>query len=130
VSFYEQVYGQRWSDEELREVSNVWEILVETFFQPLVGEDARVLDIGCGFCHFLNHLQAGEKIGVDAGPDVSRFAAPEVRIVQTEDLTLRGLPEQSFDCIFISNFLEHLENSRQVVASLCRARMLPWFIRR
>jgi SAM-dependent methyltransferase len=124
VSLYEQVYQRRWTDAELRNVSRVWEMLVKNFFQSIVGKDAKVLDIGCGFCHFLNNLQAKEKVGVDANPAASRYASSGVTIHSTADLTLQTLPSQYFDCIFISNFLEHLENSTQVIELLKRVKEL------
>jgi 2-polyprenyl-3-methyl-5-hydroxy-6-metoxy-1,4-benzoquinol methylase len=124
VSLCEQVYQQRWTEAELRNVSRVWETLVKKFFQPIVGKDAKVLDIGCGFCHFLNNLQAKEKVGVDANPVAGRYASDDVTFHSTADLSLKTLQSQYFDCVFISNFLEHLENSMQVIDLLKRVKEL------
>jgi SAM-dependent methyltransferase len=122
VNFCEQVYKQRWAKAELDKVNKVWETLVKSFFQSLVGENAKTLDIGCGFCHFLNHLQAKEKVGVDANPDASRYASSDVTFYYSDDLSLRTLPSQHFDCVFISNFLEHLDSSTQVMDLLRRVK--------
>jgi len=124
VSLYERVYQQRWTEVELRNVNRVWETLVKKFFQPIVGKDAKVLDIGCGFCHFLNNLQAKEKVGVDANPVARYYASDDVTFHSTADLSLKTLQNQYFDCIFISNFLEHLENSMAVIELLKRVKEL------
>lgn len=124
MSLCEQMYQQRWTEAELLNVSRVWETLVKKFFQPIVGKDAKVLDIGCGFCHFLNNLQAKEKVGVDANPAASRYASSGVTIHNTADLSLKMLPSQYFDCVFISNFLEHLESGTQVIDLLKRGKEL------
>lgn len=124
MNFCEQVYKQRWTKAELDKVNKVWETLVKSFFQSLVGENAKTLDIGCGFCHFLNHLQAKEKVGVDANPDARRYASSDVTFYYSDDLSLRTLPSQHFDCVFISNFLEHLDSSTQVMDLLRRVKDL------
>jgi len=124
VNYNEQIYGHRWDARELNSVKKVWEVLTRYFFQKFIGEDARVLDIGCGYCHFLNNIKAKEKIGVDANPAVKNYAAPGVTIIPTDDLALGGLTPEYFDCIFISNFLEHLENGQQVIQLLKRSREL------
>ncbi len=64
-------------DSELKKVSKVWEVLTRVFFQKLIGGNASVLDIGCGFCHFLNHLKANEKTGVDANPSAGNYEAKD-----------------------------------------------------
>jgi SAM-dependent methyltransferase len=119
-----KIYGHRWDDGELSHVRSVWKVLVESFFQPIVGTDKTVLDIGCGFCHFLNAVQAREKWGVDANEAVAAFAGPDVRLVISDDLRLLDLPDGYFDCIFVSNFLEHLDSSAAVIALLERIRAL------
>lgn len=122
MSFNRQVYRHRWNETELDRMSGVWKALVEGFFQPLVGHDARVLDVGCGFCHFLNHLRAREKVGIDANPEAARFAAADVTFHQSDDLSLANLPKQHFDRVFISNVLEHLDSGGHVVELLRRVK--------
>lgn len=115
------IYGHRWDARELRELSAIWRTLVHEYFQRLIPPDAAVLDIGCGFCGFLNAVQARERLGVDSNPEAARHAALGVEVRTIPDLQLRELPEAHFDFIFISNFLEHLENSGQVLHLLRRA---------
>ncbi|MFC1901901.1 class I SAM-dependent methyltransferase [Chloroflexota bacterium] len=124
MNFYQKVYTGRWADPELEKVSKVWQILTGAFFQKIIGEESRVLDIGCGFCHFLNHLKAKEKVGVDANPAAGDHAATDVNFIRIDDLRLEMLPEEHFDRVFICNFLEHMESSGDVIAVLERAREL------
>jgi SAM-dependent methyltransferase len=124
LTVQQKIYGHRWDEGELSHVRSVWKVLVESFFQPIIGADKTVLDIGCGFCHFLNAVQAREKWGVDANEAIAAFAAPDVRLVFTDDLRLLDLPNAYFDCVFVSNFLEHLDNSSSVIALLERIREL------
>jgi hypothetical protein len=52
VRFCREVDQQRWDAEELRILSKVWDALVKNFFQSLIGENAKVLDIGGDFATF------------------------------------------------------------------------------
>jgi SAM-dependent methyltransferase len=123
-NYNQQIYRQRWTDAELASVGKVWETLTRHFFQKITGDNARVLDIGCGFCHFLNHLKAKEKVGIDDNPQVKNYAASDVTIIQSDDLSLNMLTREHFDCVFISNFLEHLDNTRQATDLLHRIKEL------
>jgi len=124
MNYYQRIYQERWEDSELEKVSKVWEVLTRVFFQKLIGENSKVLDIGCGFCHFLNHLKAKEKTGVDANPSAGNYAAKDVTFIHSDDLCLKMLPDEHFDCVLLSNFLEHLDSTREVIALLVRVREL------
>ncbi|MFH1383207.1 MAG: methyltransferase domain-containing protein [Chloroflexota bacterium] len=124
MNFYQEVYSRRWAARELERVNKVWQVLTRTYFQKIVGKDARVLDIGCGFCHFLNHLQAKEKVGVDANPSAGEYADKGVTFIHIDDLSLKMLSDGHFDCVFLSNFLEHLDSSQDVIAILKRVKEL------
>ncbi|HEY0797691.1 MAG TPA: class I SAM-dependent methyltransferase, partial [Candidatus Baltobacteraceae bacterium] len=69
-------------------------------------------------------IQARQRIGIDANPQATRYAAPGVDVQTVADLRLTELPDDSFDFIFVSNFLEHLENGADVLALLRRIRRL------
>lgn len=122
TSELELIYGQRWNPTELAGVRAVWNVLVTDYFQQLIPANSRVLDIGCGFCHFLNAVKAEERVGIDANPDAKRHAAPGVTVHTVSDLGLGEVPQNHFDLIFISNFLEHLGNSQTVLDLLRRVR--------
>jgi 2-polyprenyl-3-methyl-5-hydroxy-6-metoxy-1,4-benzoquinol methylase len=118
------IYRHRWNERELAELNGVWKVLVREFFQAFVPRDGNVLDVGCGFCGFLNAVEAERRIGVDANPQAARFAQAGVEVRTIENLGLEEWPAGFFDCIFISNFLEHLEGAAQVLALLRRVREL------
>jgi SAM-dependent methyltransferase len=120
----EAIYRHRWDGRELKKVEAVWRVLVDDFFQPMIGRTDRVLDIGCGFCHFLNHVSAESRTGVDANPAAARFAGSGVRFISTSDLSMAELNGEQFDFVFLSNFLEHLNSSDDVLRLLRRIRKL------
>jgi SAM-dependent methyltransferase len=111
----EAIYGERWNSDELARVRAVWRVLAREFFQAMLPPDAAVLDVGCGFCHFLNEIRARERRGVDGNPASVRFAEAGVTVEIARDFSLSELPERHFDFIFVSNVLEHLENGTRVI---------------
>jgi SAM-dependent methyltransferase len=74
-----------------------------------VPPDAAVLEIGAGYCDWINHVRARRRVAVDIWPELPAFAAPGVEAVVL-DLTrgLDTLGSSSFDVVLASNLLEHL----------------------
>lgn len=123
----ETVYRNRWTVSEAGQMRRVWGVLVEDFFQQFVSETGTVLDVGAGFCHFVNQIRAKRKIAIDANPAVRAYADPAVEVLITGDLTLPSIPDGGADHVFISNFLEHLSTSADVIALLrtVQAKLAP-----
>jgi SAM-dependent methyltransferase len=86
----------------------VWRILAGTFFQKYVRPSDAVLDLGCGYGEFINHITAGTKFGMDLNPRSPEFLAKDVRFLQQDCSTRWALPDDSLDVVFTSNFFEHL----------------------
>jgi ubiquinone/menaquinone biosynthesis C-methylase UbiE len=76
---------------------------------------ASVLDVGAGHCSFVNAVQAGRRVAVDIH-DPAPFAAPGVETLVARANELDGLEDTSFDVVFASNLLEHLERTEIVEA--------------
>lgn len=71
--------------------------------------DGSVLDLGAGYCSFANHVRAAERHALDVAPSFAAHAGPGVaaHVGSCEDLSAFGAG--SFDVVFASNLLEHLE---------------------
>ena len=111
----EQLYQQRFPEQELAQKHAIWKVLCEHFFQRYVKPSDTVVDIGAGYCEFINNIDAAQKIAVDLNPDVSRFAAEDVRVINESCTAVAQLPTASVDAVFMSNFLEHLPNKQMVL---------------
>lgn len=74
----------------------------------ILAEESTVLDIGAGYCEFINNIRARRKYAVDLNEDTHRFAAPDVEVFTCSATRLDFLPDNSIDVTFVSNFLEHL----------------------
>lgn len=103
----QSIYEHRFTTM-LRYRTSVWQVLASAFFQKYVARDATVLDLGCGYGEFINHIQCGRKLGMDLNPRSPEFLAKDVRFLQ-QDCSLRwNQPDASLDVVFTSNFFEHL----------------------
>ena len=80
-----------------------------------------MLDLGAGYCHFVNRIRAKEKIAVDlhAG-NLDRHAAPGVRKIVSDGSEIRGVETSSVDAVFASNVYEHFRSREDVARSFGR----------
>lgn len=86
----------------------VWVVLTTAFFQKLIPPDSTVLDLGCGWGEFINHIRAGTKYGMDLNPEGHQRLAGDVEFLNQDCSKPWALPDSSLDCVFTSNFFEHL----------------------
>jgi len=101
------IYSHRFAKSEARR-DQVWQVLTRQFFQRWIKPTDTVLDLGAGYCEFINHIQAGRKYALDLNPATPQKAAPGV-VVISEDITKGwSVPSDSLDVVFSSNFFEHL----------------------
>lgn len=111
----EELYQHRFPKEELDRKQAIWRILCRNFFSRYVKPTDTVVDIGAGYCEFINNIQATTRIAVDLNPDITRFAASDVTIINESCTEIRKIPESTVDAVFMSNFLEHLPDKQMVL---------------
>ena len=115
----QQIYRTRFAGK-IDYRAQVWGVLAEYFGQwfPRTGS---VLDLGAGYCEFINHAAAGVKCAMDLNPEVHKRAAPGVIVLQQDCSEPWPLPEGELDAVFTSNFLEHLPQKAAVTTVLSNA---------
>lgn len=74
-----------------------------------IASDARVLELGAGWCDFANEVRAAHVVAMDVDPTVERAAGPGVHAVVGDCADLSRFDDGSFDVVFASNLLEHLD---------------------
>jgi SAM-dependent methyltransferase len=86
----------------------MWKILCRVFFQRYVQPENHVLELGAGYCEFINNIQANRKTAVDINPDVERYVGSGIETVIASTTNISGVADNSVDIVFASNFFEHL----------------------
>lgn len=121
----DRLYRHRFSAEEVASKKRIWQVLCREYFVRYVDPGDRVVDIGAGYCEFINHIAAGERIAIDLNPDTGQFAAADVRVINEPCTAVASIDSDSVDAVFMSNFLEHLQTKQLVLDTLREtARML------
>lgn len=113
-------YERRFADT-LAFRRQMWDVLCREFFQAHVPASATVVEIGAGYCEFINHIRAERKVAVDLNPDTRRHAGPDVSVIMSSTVRIEGLDDGTADVVFASNFLEHLTRE-DILATLREVR--------
>jgi SAM-dependent methyltransferase len=115
----QRIYDTRFAGKtEYR--TQVWQVLV-SYFGQWFPANGSVLDLGAGYCEFINNAPAGEKYAMDLNPDVRKRAAAGINVLEQDCSDVWPLPESTLDAVFTSNFLEHLPNKPAVSLTLQNA---------
>jgi SAM-dependent methyltransferase len=87
----------------------VWNAVAE-HLAAWVPADARVLEIGAGYCDWINNVGGTKRVAVDIWPEVVRHAKKGVEaLVLDVSRDLPTLGTAAFDVVLASNILEHFE---------------------
>ena len=103
--------------------TKVWEVLCKSFFCKYISVDSSIVDIGAGNCNFINAIQATRKAAVDKDSNIMLHANNDINICIARVPPLSMFKDNSFDIVFSSNMIEHLENKAEVmifIKELCR----------
>ncbi|NJM60858.1 MAG: class I SAM-dependent methyltransferase, partial [Oscillatoriales cyanobacterium RU_3_3] len=116
-TYLKKLYANRFDAIQMQAKVALWKVLVDEFLQGYVPPASAVLDIGGGYCEFINQIRAADKCLIDLNPDAKLFANPNVEIINADVLSLGDSTafSEKFDRIFISNFFEHLRNKEELV---------------
>lgn len=114
-----RLYQHRFPEDVLARRDSVWKVLCSQWFARYISPDARVLEVGAGYCEFINNIEAAERVAVDINPETRSRAAKGVTVheIAAEQLD-QVLPHNYFDAVFMSNFLEHCQSRDLMLAVL------------
>ncbi len=101
------VYNRRFAGSERRRLM-VWRTLTRHYFQRWIKSKDTILDVGAGYCEFINTITAAHKYALDSNPATAQKAAPGITVLSQEASQPWPLAPESVDVIFSSNFFEHL----------------------
>ncbi len=116
-TYLKKLYANRFDSRQMQAKRVLWQVLVDDFLQNYVPSESAVLDIGGGYCEFINQIRAAKKCLIDLNPDSKLFANPDVNVLNIDVLNLDNSQvfSKHFDRIFISNFFEHLRTKEELV---------------
>ncbi len=84
---------------------------VTAYLQQWIPDGAAVLDLACGYGDFIASVKnAGRRVGMDHNPQLPEFLPNDVEASIGDATDLRRFADGSFQVVFASNFLEHLDH--------------------
>lgn len=106
----EEYYATRFKPDPRRDA--VWHhiaLYLSRWWQP----DAAVLDVGAGYCSFINAVRADRRVAIDLNAVIAQFAAPGVEtLIGSATHVAQLVGDGRFDVVFSSNLLEHLDREQ------------------
>ncbi|KKT25430.1 methyltransferase domain-containing protein [Candidatus Pacearchaeota archaeon] len=93
-----------------RDRNIVWQEIV-LYLSRFIKRDSTILDLGSGYCDFINLVNAKKKFALDKYIDPNKFASNEVIKIKGDYKNMsKKIENNSLDVIFASNFFEHLSD--------------------
>ena len=115
------IYRNRFTErQEYRR--QVWRVLIADYFAPHLRGAEAVLDLGCGYGDFINHVRCARRYAMDLNPDARGLLEKEVLLMEQDCSQPWPLPADSLDLVFTSNFFEHLPDKASLARTLAEAR--------
>lgn len=99
----------------------VWQVLTASFFQQYIPADGTVLDLGCGWGEFINHIHSRTKYGMDLNPETFDRLNADVAFLCADCSSAWPLDDGALDVVFTSNFFEHLRTKEDLKNTLAQA---------
>jgi ubiquinone/menaquinone biosynthesis C-methylase UbiE len=115
---FERLYEYRFRDVDQGARIAVWQEIAQHVWE-LMGRPQRVLDPAAGRGEFINAVPAAERWAVDQVPYAEGTFREGTRFM-VADIFDADLPEDHFDGVYVSNFLEHLPDQGRVAELLER----------
>jgi SAM-dependent methyltransferase len=103
----EKIYNKRFGPDVVFR-QKMWRVLCSRFFQRFIPPTSVVMEVGAGYCEFINAIAASRKIAVDMNPKTAEYASPDVQVILTSSTDLSAVESSSVDIAFASNFFEHI----------------------
>lgn len=113
MGLYDDYYRTRFAPDARRAV--LWATLTR-YFQRWIPADADVLELGAGYCEFINRVRARSRTALDLNEEVRVHAGPDVRTHVGSCADLSFLADGSVDVVLASNLFEHLGKADFITA--------------
>ena len=113
-----QIYEKRFSGHEIYR-NRVWKVLITKFFSKWIRNTDHILDLGCGYGEFINHVNCEVRYAMDLNPKTKSLLDKEIIFHEQDCSNPWKIEANSLDLVFTSNFFEHLPNKDSLDRTMC-----------
>ena len=86
---------------------HVWKHIA-SYLSKDIPKKGKVLELGAGYCAFINNVKASEKHALDVSDIIRKFANKDVTTHVQSAVNMKKFRADYFDAVLASNFFEHL----------------------
>ncbi|RLG13203.1 MAG: SAM-dependent methyltransferase [Candidatus Nanohalarchaeota archaeon] len=104
----DEYFRTRFSYDRKREI--VWKEICR-YIQRYIPRNAKILDVGAGYGHFINNVVSVDKFAIDLEIGALKYCDVQTRTICGSCVSL-PYKNNEFDVLFSSNVLEHLEHQQ------------------
>ena len=101
-------YNSRYTYDAGRK--KVWKAVCQ-YLSRYISPRSSILDLGSGYCDFINNIRAEHKTAIDSDIKSKKYCNPDVTLLNI-DAKEMNFKESTFDVVFASNLFEHLNDER------------------
>ena len=101
--------------------NQVWKVLIDRFFSKYIPENSAILDLGAGYCEFINNVTATHKLAMDLNPEIKKRVMNNIELFHQDCSDHWNIQPESLDVVFTSNFFEHLPNKESLNRTVIEA---------
>ena len=113
-----QIYEKRFSGHENYR-NRVRKVLITKFFSKWIRNTDHILDLGCGYGEFINHVSCEVRYAMDLNPKTKSLLDKEIIFHEQDCSNPWKIEANSLDLVFTSNFFEHLPNKDSLDRTMC-----------
>jgi len=121
---HRSLYDLRFGEGDRSAKDEVWREICRFLQRRYIAPSASVMDIATDRGYFIRNVTSAERWASDMR-DTSESMPSDVHFVRSDGLALADVaPNDYFDVVFMSNYLEHLDSAESVIEQLRVARRL------
>jgi SAM-dependent methyltransferase len=109
VQFHEEYFRTRFVYDPRRD--KVWKEVARYIQKKYIPEESRVLDLGAGYCDFINNIKAADRHALDIFSKLDHYAGEGVNTHSGTCTDLSVFEDDALDVVFASNLFEHLTHT-------------------
>ncbi|OGH59418.1 MAG: hypothetical protein A2725_01150 [Candidatus Magasanikbacteria bacterium RIFCSPHIGHO2_01_FULL_33_34] len=118
--YTEKYFEERLTADGRRDI--VWEELNRFFSAYYPKQLDKVVELGAGYCCWINNVKANKKVAIDISPIVRDYAKNGTEALVQDATELSSFEDNSVDMFLASNFFEHfiIEDVEKIILQINR----------
>jgi len=120
----ESIFDGLFTPEEIKKRKGLWKVLCDDYFSKFIAKTDTVVDLGAGYCEFINNIKCDRKIAVDLNSHPKQYAEDDVEVIISPATSIAQIRDGYADVVFSSNFWEHMRDRKEMKKALSEVKRI------